>query len=33
MKNYFDRAGHRVLALIAFWVLIGLVIWLGGWWR
>jgi hypothetical protein len=33
MKNYFDRTSHRVLAIIGFWLLIGLVLWLGGWWR
>jgi len=33
MKSYLDRTGHRVLAIVAFWAVVGLIVWLGGWWR
>ena len=33
MKNYFNRTSQRVLAIIVFWVLIALVLWLSGLWR
>jgi hypothetical protein len=33
MKNYFARTSQRVLAIIVFWVLIALVLWLSGMWR